>query len=287
MVGVGASVCQLCLNDSWRQRHSTLLCHSGTRHPDCSVDFASFNERAIACAPLVGSNFQADARKVHQLLKSYLQAELAEQWIKPLAKHQDGRKDMEALRNHYSGEGNTSRRIAVAERYRDTLHYKNEKALSFSTFLDKIQTMFNIFETEGEPVQEQAKVRMLLKKVEHPQLQTAVGTLRVRAQMDGVSFTECANHLSAIVSELPDYQLNRKVSATSGDIKVKTKRMRGGGAGASLASKRKGIHMPDGSIWTGYYSDWEKMSDADKQTVMETRKKNKAKSSTPTKEEGQ
>jgi hypothetical protein len=105
--------------------------------------------------------------------------------------------------------------------------------------------------------------------------------------MDGVSFTECANHLSAIVSELPDYQLNRKVSATSGDIKVKTKRMRGGGAGASLASKRKGIHMPDGSIWTGYYSDWEKMSDADKQTVMETRKKNKAKSSTPTKEEGQ
>jgi hypothetical protein len=84
--------------------------------PDRSADFASFNERAIACAPLVGSNFQADARKVHQLLKSYLQAESAEQWIKPLAKHQDGRKDMEALRNHYSGEGNTSRRIAVAER---------------------------------------------------------------------------------------------------------------------------------------------------------------------------
>ena len=252
--------------------------------PDRTADFASFNERAIACAPLTGSNFQADTRKVHQLLKSFLQAESAEQWIKPLTKRQDGRKDMEALRGHYSGEGNTSRRIAVAERYRDTLHYKNEKALSFSVFLDKIQTMFNIFETEGEPVQEQAKVRMLLKKVEHPQLQTAVGTLRVRAQMDKdkVTFTECANHLSALVSELPDYQLNRKVSATDTSSKVKTKRIRGGG-GASLASKRKGIHMPDGSIWTGYYSDWEKMSDADKQTVMDTRKKNKAKGTTPTK----
>jgi hypothetical protein len=126
---------------------------------------------------------------------------------------------------------------------------------------------------------------MLLKKVEHPQLQTAVGTLRVRAQMDKdkVTFTECANHLSALVSELPDYQLNRKVSATDSTSKVKTKRIRGGGAGASLASKRKGIHMPDGSIWTGYYSDWEKMSDADKQTVMDTRKKNKAKGTTPTK----
>ena len=125
---------------------------------------------------------------------------------------------------------------------------------------------------------------MLLKKVEHPQLQTAVGTLRVRAQMDKdkVTFTECANHLPALVSELPDYQLNRKVSAT--DSKVRTKRIRGGGgAGTSLASKRKGIYMPDGSVWTGYYSDWEKMSDADKQTVMDTRKKNKAKGTTPTK----
>ena len=41
--------------------------------------------------------------------------------------------------------------------------------------------------------------------------------------------------------------------------------------------------MPDESVWTGYYSDWEKMSDADKQTVMDTRKKNKAKGGIPTK----
>ena len=107
--------------------------------PNHAVEFANFNKKAIACAPLIGSIYQADARKVHQLLKSYLQAETAEQWIKPLAKHQDGRRDMAALRNHYSGEGNTSRRIAVAERYRrDSLHYKNEKSLTFTTFLDKI-----------------------------------------------------------------------------------------------------------------------------------------------------
>ncbi|KAI2502905.1 hypothetical protein MHU86_11574 [Fragilaria crotonensis] len=108
-------------------------------------------------------------------------------------------------------------------------------------------------------------------------------TVPVACNINKVTFTECANHLSAIVSELPDYQLNRKVSATDA-TKVKAKRIRGGGGtGSSLASKRKGIHMPDGSIWTGYYSDWEKMSDADKQTVMDTRKKNKAKGTTPSK----
>jgi hypothetical protein len=122
---------------------------------------------------------------------------------------------------------------------------------------------------------------MLLKKIQHPQLQNAVSALRIRAQLDSVAFTECANHLSAIVSELPDHQLNRKVSAT--DSKPKAKRIRGGGAGGGLASNRKGIHMPDGKVSTGYYSDWDKLSDTDKETVMETRKKNKATGITPTK----
>jgi hypothetical protein len=247
------------------------------------AEYGSFNEQAVACAPLEGPTFQADARKVHQLIKSFLQTETAEQWIKPIARRQSGREDMQALRNHYSGEGKTSRRIAVAERLRDSLHYKNEKSLAFSTFLDKLQKMFNIFEEEDEAITEQAKVRMLLKKVEHPQLQDAVGALRVRAQMDGTTFTECANHLAAIVSEIPDYSTPRKVSVT--ERKIGVQHIRGGGSGKgksnALAASRKGIKMPDGSIWTGYYSDWDKLSDSDKQTVMDTRKKNKAKGITP------
>jgi hypothetical protein len=123
---------------------------------------------------------------------------------------------------------------------------------------------------------------MLQKKVEYPQLQAAVGTLRVRPQMDKVTFTECSNHLSALVSELPDYQLNSKISATDTSVNVKPrKRIRG--SGALPASKCYGIHMPDGSIWTGHYSNWEKMSEANKQTVMDIRKRNKAKGMTPTK----
>jgi hypothetical protein len=158
--------------------------------PEVGVEYDSFNEQAVACAPLVGPTFQADARKVHQLIKSFLQTKTAEQWIKPIARHQSGRGDMQALRNHYSGEGNTSRRIAVAERLRDSLHYKNEKSLQFSTSLDKLQKMFNIFKEE---ITEQAKVRMLLKKVEHPQLQDAVGALRVCAQMDGITHLRTQN----------------------------------------------------------------------------------------------
>ena len=224
----------------------------------------------------MGPIFQADARKVHQLLKSFLQTETAEQWIKPLARKQSGRADMIALRKHYSGEGNTSRCIADAEKIRDNLYYKNERAMQFSAFLDKLQRMFNIFEEENEEVSEQAKVCMLLKKVEHPQLQDAVGALRVRAAIEGISFTECANHLSAQVSELPDQHTPRKVPATgsrAGKKDSEIKRIRGGGQ----TGKRNGIHMPDRSIWTGFYSDWEQLSKEDRQTVMDTRISNKAK----------
>jgi hypothetical protein len=208
--------------------------------PEGGIDYGSFNEKAIACPPLSGPTYQADARKVHQLIKSFLQTETAEQWIKLIARHHSGRQDIQALRNHYSGEGNTSRRIAVAERLRDSLHYENEKSLQFSTFLDKLQKMFNIFEEEKEEITEQAKVRLLLKKVEHPQLQDAVGALRVRAQTDGITFTECANHLSAIVLELPDHQVSHKVSAT--DTKksrgVGVKYICGGGSGDNPGAKR-------------------------------------------------
>jgi hypothetical protein len=108
--------------------------------------------------------FQADARKVHQLLKSFLQSELAEQCIKSISRKQNGCEDTIDLRNHYSDEGNASRRIAVAERTRDTLHYKSERGFTFSSFLDKLQKMFNISYEEDESISDSAKVRLQLQR---------------------------------------------------------------------------------------------------------------------------
>ena len=102
----------------------------------------------IACVPLHGTHFRANSRCDHQLLKNYLVVETAEQWTKNLEPHADGHQDMLALQEHYSGEGNASRRIATAERIREGLHYKNKRSLAFSIFLDRMQKMFNIYEEE-------------------------------------------------------------------------------------------------------------------------------------------
>ena len=176
--------------------------------PDHEMDFGNeFTACSIACAPSDDASFRADARKVHQVLMNFLVAESAELWIKDLTPRVNGRRDMEALRNHYRGEGNASRRIAMAEKLCESLHFKSECSLPFSTFLDRMQKMFNIFKEEGEQLPENAKVRELFKHVQHTQLQDTVTALHVRYDLDGITYAEAVNHLTTAVSELPKFQL--------------------------------------------------------------------------------
>ena len=81
---------------------------------------------------------------------------------------------MTALRNHFAGEGNSTRNISVADRLYESLHYKNERSMAFETFLTQCQKMFNIFDTENSPMNEEARARFLFKQVQHTSLQPAI-----------------------------------------------------------------------------------------------------------------
>ena len=85
--------------------------------------------------------------------------------------------------------------------------------MPYSTFLDRMQKTFNIFQEEGEELTENAKVRQLLKHVQNNQLLDTVKALRVQFDLDRISYTETANHLTAAVSELPEYLLACCVSS--------------------------------------------------------------------------
>ena len=149
--------------------------------PDHARDFAGdFTEEIIACAPMDGPMVRADARKVHQLLKNFPMAESAEQWIRPLAPRGNGRDDVLEMCRHYEGEGNQSRRIASADKYRETLHYKSEFAMPWGTFLDRMQKMFNIYKEEGDEMTENTKLWELFKCTKHMQLIESMKALEDR-----------------------------------------------------------------------------------------------------------
>ena len=247
--------------------------------PDDERTYESFNERMICRAPLAGQYFIADARRVHNLLLGFLQGENTESWIKSVARYQDGRRDMTALRRHYSGEGNSTRRISDAKRIQQTLHYKTERALPFNKFLDSLQKMFTIFEEEEEPLTERAKVDELLTKVQNSALAAGVAQLRYQLNTSGITFTVAANHLNSEVSQMPDYQLSRRINATN------TTTGRGGrsggrsggrgyqGRGSGRGRGRGGRGYEKTS--TTYYSpaEWEKLSYEDRDKIRKERDK--------------
>ena len=79
--------------------------------------------------------------------------------------------------------------------------------------------------------------------------------------MDGLTYTQAANHLTAAISKLPDYQMACRVS------NVKTT---GGGGNKQGCIHHNGnsIYATDGTIWTRHYDEWATMKDADKEKVM-------------------
>lgn len=226
--------------------------------PTSGESYDSFTEQAIACAPLRGPRFEADARKVHQLILSCVEGESSEAWIKPIKRYLNGRRDWIALKKHYEGAGNTTRRIAEADRLRDTLFYKSERALPFATFLDRLQRWFTISEHEEEKLSENQKVRYLLEKTQHQALQEHCKIIKIqnaREDQSFIDFTEAANILSAEVATLPEYTA------------------KGNNRNASAISKGSKIYDQDGKIIVGLIEGWFNLDPEEKALVAAERKK--------------
>ena len=94
-------------------------------------------------------------------------------------KKTNGRIDMAALRAHYQGEGNTTQRIAEAERLPDSLHYLNYRGLPLVSYLSKMQQIFTLFKENKETFSDAMNLRFLYDTIKHPQLITTVSTLQV------------------------------------------------------------------------------------------------------------
>jgi hypothetical protein len=235
--------------------------------PDYAIesqpDF-DFEQLTIDCAPLTGIVYKTDARKVHQLIHGFVQGETSETWIKPREKRQNGRLDFQALQAHYGGEGNKSVRIKEAEVLRTTLTYKNERAMSFEKFLTNMQAMFTGFEDNDEVLTNAQKIRLLFQKVQSPSLTQVKSALKVQSDLDVggtiVTYDFIANSLAVEAASLSEYVSNRQASG----IGIK------GGKDSAPAS---GVKGQDGTIFTGYYPNWNAIPNEDKVLVYDERKR--------------
>ena len=229
--------------------------------PETGTTYPDFISETIARAPLNGEFYEADRMAVFNALISFTTDQPSGDWIKNTTKHNDGRRSMKALRNHFAGEGNASRNVAEADRLKENLHYKSERAMTFENFLTSSQKMYNIFEKEEEPMTEDAKIRFLFKRVQHQGLQPAIEALKVKqSTSEGLTYTQAANHLATAVSELPDYiAKNRNISSASTSDPSKT--------------GDPAIYNEDGTINTGHIPSWRTLTPADRALVHAERKR--------------
>ena len=175
--------------------------------------------------------------------------------------------DMSDLRAHYQREGNTTERIAKAERLRKSLHYRNEGGLPFASYLSKMQQMFTLFEENKDPYSNAMKLRFLYDTIKHTQLMTTVSTLQVgQIARNTVSFIGACGHLAIMVSKFPEFQITkRNVSFVKGFCGRK-------GGHAKLPNDLVGIHTGNGDIYTGYYADFFQLSKDNQAAVQDERK---------------
>lgn len=219
-----------------------------------------FISKTILRAPLSGEYYDADKLTVFNFIISFTTGQASGNWVKASSRYSNGRRSMEALRDHFKGEGNATRSLASAENLRANLHYKNERSMTFETFLTQCQKMFNIFDQENEPMPEDAKIRFLFQAIQHKDLLVAVEALKAqRTAGSELSYTACCNHLTTAVTELPEYQQrNRNISGVKiGAVKFKST-----------------IYNDDGTInATGNIKDWDKLPMSEKRLVFNERKR--------------
>ena len=115
---------------------------------------------------------------------------------------------------------------------------------------------------------ENAKLRELFKCTKHTQLVEYVKALEVRYDMDGLTYTQAANHLTAAVSKIPDYQMARRVS----NMKTGSRQ---GSKPTRVRRDRNSIYTTDGTIWTRHYEEWATMKDSDKEKITAERERKK------------
>ena len=104
------------------------------------------------------------------------------------------------------------------------------------------------------------QVHKLFRRFQQPQLQDTVKALEVRAEFDGIKYSEAANHITADVFKIPEYKLSQKVLGIQSS---------GGNSGGNSGSggQRKGgrksgsIYNSQGKVHTGYYQNWEGVSE--------------------------
>jgi hypothetical protein len=104
------------------------------------IGWNNWEELAIHAAPHTGLDYNADKMTVHLfLLNNIGEQSDAYTYIQPFLRQNDGRRDVMALTERYENAATIQTKVNESNQTWDSLMYKNERAMSFESFCQKLQ----------------------------------------------------------------------------------------------------------------------------------------------------
>ena len=137
------------------------------RAQDAPAVFVNENERRMYQIQLDGIAFEEDNRKVYRLLKAFLINTPGWAWIDEFNATEDGRRAFQAWSDHYNGQGELSKRTSLAKAKIKSLHYKNERSMSFEKYTELLTKAFITLDKDpDEAYSGRQKVNKLLEGIQ-------------------------------------------------------------------------------------------------------------------------
>ena len=123
--------------------------------------------------------------------------------------------------------------------------------MSFEKFLTNMQTMFTGLSENGEILNDSQKIRLLFQKVQNPIMTQIKASLQVSYDLDQsnkVTYDFISNSLAAEAASLGDHNPQEVVDVNT----------------CGKKSPERGVKGAGGAIFTGFYPNWSKLSDGEK-----------------------
>jgi hypothetical protein len=140
---------------------------------------------------------------VYHLLKSFLINTSGWTWIEPYNVTENGCGTFLAWVNHYNGQGELSKRTAMAKKAKiKSLFYKNECSLSFEKVMEILSKSFSTLDKDpDERYSEHQKVEKLLQCIQMLDMEVVAQKSAIALQYAN-DFSGTCNHFLAQVSRL-------------------------------------------------------------------------------------
>jgi hypothetical protein len=166
------------------------------------AEFVDDAEWRMYQLPLTGEAYSTDNKSVYHLLKSFLVNTSGWTWIELYDTMENGRGAFLAWMSHYNGQGELSKRTAMAKARVKSLFYKNERSLSFEKVMEILSKSFSTLDKDpDERYSERQKVEKLLQCIQTPDMEVVAQKLVIASQYTN-DFSGACNYFSAQVSRL-------------------------------------------------------------------------------------